>query len=82
MSEQPDGNGKPPSLQQPWWLGKAHRKHIALQFIIICVTDPLMAGRAVTALRMASRIGGGHLAQMAHLRLGLLIARRLDEAVA
>jgi hypothetical protein len=40
-NEQPN-EGKPPSMQQPWWLGKAHRKHILLQFIIICVIVALL----------------------------------------
>ena len=31
-----------PLLRQPWWLGKAHRKHILLQFIIICVIVALL----------------------------------------
>ena len=38
-NEQPN---EPPSLQQPWWLGKAHRKQILLQFIVICVIVALL----------------------------------------
>ena len=41
MTNEPS-NEKPPSLQQPWWLGKAYRKHILLQFIIICVIVALL----------------------------------------
>ena len=40
-NEQPNEE-KPPSLQQPWWLGKAHRKQILLQFIVICVIVALL----------------------------------------
>jgi hypothetical protein len=38
----PPNGGKTPSLQQPWWLGKAHRKHTLLQFIVICVIVALL----------------------------------------
>jgi hypothetical protein len=41
MSEQSNGNGKPPSTQQPWWLGKAQRQHILIKFITICVVVAL-----------------------------------------
>jgi hypothetical protein len=41
VSNEPS-NDKPRSLQQPRWLGKAHRKHILLQFIIICVIVALL----------------------------------------
>jgi hypothetical protein len=37
-------------------------------------TSSPCGGMEVIAARMAARIGGGHLAQMAHLCLGLLIA--------
>ena len=40
-NEQPNER-KPPSLQQLWWLGKAHRKQILLQFIVICVIVALL----------------------------------------
>jgi hypothetical protein len=41
VSNQPS-NEKPRSLQRPWWAGKAHRKHILLQFIVICVIVALL----------------------------------------
>jgi hypothetical protein len=41
-SNEMPNEGKPPSLRQPWWLGKAHGKHILLQFIIICVIVALL----------------------------------------
>ncbi len=40
-NEQPN-EGKPPLLQQQWWLDKAHRKQILLQFIVICVIVALL----------------------------------------
>jgi hypothetical protein len=33
---------KPPSVEQPWWLGKAQRQHILVKFIIICVVVALL----------------------------------------
>jgi len=41
-TNEPPNGGKPPSLQQPWWLDKAHRNYILLQFIIICVIVALL----------------------------------------
>jgi hypothetical protein len=49
VSNEPS-NEKPPSLQQPWWLGKAHSKHILLQFIVICVIVALLVLGTVTYL--------------------------------
>jgi hypothetical protein len=42
MSEQSNGNGKPTSVQQPWWLGKAQRQHILIKFITVCVVVALL----------------------------------------
>jgi len=33
---------KQSSAQQPWWLGKAHRHHILIKFITICVIVALL----------------------------------------
>jgi hypothetical protein len=40
-------NGKPPSVEQPWWLGKAKRQHILIKFITICVVIALLIVGAV-----------------------------------
>jgi hypothetical protein len=41
---------KPPSLQQPWWLGKAHRHHILIKFTIICAVIALLLVGAIALL--------------------------------
>jgi hypothetical protein len=41
-SNEQSNEGKPSSLRQPWWLGKAHRNDILLQFIVICVIVALL----------------------------------------
>ena len=41
-SNEQSNEGKPSSLRQPWWLDKAHRKDILLQFIVICVIVALL----------------------------------------
>ena len=35
-------DNKQSSVQQPWWLGKAHRHHILIKFITICVVIALL----------------------------------------
>jgi hypothetical protein len=50
MSEQSNGNGKPPSREQPWWLGKAQRQHILIKFITICVVVALLFVVAIFVL--------------------------------
>ena len=42
MNSNEQSKGKPSSLRQPWWLGKAHHKDILLQFIVICVIVALL----------------------------------------
>jgi hypothetical protein len=50
--DQPHRNGKPQSLDQPWWLGKAKRQHILLKFVVICVVIALLIlGLAMIAVR-------------------------------
>ena len=45
-----DHNGKPSSLQSPYWLGHAKRHHVLLKFIIICAVVALLAlGLAILA---------------------------------
>jgi hypothetical protein len=41
---------KPPSVQQPWWLGKAHRHHILIKFITVCVVIALLFVGAIFLL--------------------------------
>ena len=41
-SNEKPNEGGPSSLQQPWWLDKAHRKDILLQVIVICVIVALL----------------------------------------
>ena len=38
---QTNGDQKPQSLEQPWWLGTAKRQHVLLKFIIICIVIAL-----------------------------------------
>jgi hypothetical protein len=40
--DQPDRNGKPRSVEPPWWLGTAKRQHILLKFVFICVLIALL----------------------------------------
>jgi hypothetical protein len=50
--DQPHRNGKPQSLDQPWWLGKAKRQRILLKFVVICVVNALLIlGLAMIAVR-------------------------------
>jgi hypothetical protein len=35
-------DNKQSSVQQPWWLGKAHRHHILIKFITICIVIALL----------------------------------------
>jgi len=35
-------NGKPSSLETPYWFGKATRHHILLKFIVVCVVVALL----------------------------------------
>jgi len=48
-----DRDGKPQSLDQPWWLGKAKRQHILVKFVVICVVIALLIlGIAIIAVRL------------------------------
>jgi hypothetical protein len=47
MSKQSNGNGKPTSMQQPWWLGRAQRQHILIKFITIGVVVALLFAVAI-----------------------------------
>jgi hypothetical protein len=50
--DQPHRNGKPQSLEQPWWLGTAKRQHILLKFAIICIIVALLfLGLVIIAVR-------------------------------
>jgi len=45
-----DQNGKPSSLQSPYWLGHAKRHHVLLKFIVVCaVVAVLLLGVAILA---------------------------------
>jgi hypothetical protein len=51
-NDQPHKNGKPQSLESPWWLGTAKRQHILLKFVIICVVIALLfLGVVIIAVR-------------------------------
>jgi hypothetical protein len=41
---------RPSSAQQPWWLGKAHRHHILIKFVIICIVVALLFVGAIALL--------------------------------
>jgi len=43
---------QPSSREPPWWLGKAKRHHILLNFIIICA---FIAGMLVLAVILATQ---------------------------
>jgi hypothetical protein len=49
--DEPHRNGKPQSLEQPWWLGKAKRQHILLKFVVISVFIALLILGLVIAMQ-------------------------------
>jgi hypothetical protein len=52
VSTMSDTNGKPQSLDQPWWLGKAKRQHVLVKFVVVCaVIAMLILGLALIAAR-------------------------------
>jgi len=47
---QANGDQKPHSVEQPWWLGTAKRQHVLLRFIIICIVIALLIVGVVLAV--------------------------------
>jgi hypothetical protein len=47
---QTNGDQKPRSLEQPWWLGTAKRQRVLVKFIIICIVIALLIVGVVMAL--------------------------------
>jgi hypothetical protein len=47
---QTNGDQKPQSLEQPWWVGTAKRQHVLLKFIIICIVIALLIVGVIMAV--------------------------------
>jgi hypothetical protein len=47
---QTNGDQKPQSLEQPWWVSTAKRQHVLPKFIIICIVIALLIVGVIMAL--------------------------------
>ena len=47
---QTNGDQKPRSVEQPWWLGTAKRQHVLVKFIFICIVIALLIVGVVIAV--------------------------------